>query len=157
MRTSHTSGTVRRLAALGGIPILALVLGAGDLTARPAERGVHSGTPAPARRAGGRRAVERTLPTDMSEPATRCGTGGGSADATNDPVAPPPPSAPPPAGSREITAAGRAAPEVRGRTGDRRGNTRAGKPAGDGRILPRSKSGDPRRGGVGALIGITFA
>jgi hypothetical protein len=93
----------------------------------------------------------------VADDPVRCGTGGGNADATRESLASPPPAGPATTGSREMTAAGRPAPEARARSGDRRGGARVGKPAGDGRMPPRSKSGEPRRGGVGALIGITFA
>lgn len=57
----------------------------------------------------------------------------------------------------ETSTAGRPERHLRGKVSDRRGNMRVTKPAGDGRIPPRSLSGEQRRGGVGMLIGITFA
>ena len=46
---------------------------------------------------------------------------------------------------------------VRGRSDARRGGVRVDKRPGDVRIAPRPSSGEQRRGGVGTLIGITFA
>lgn len=46
---------------------------------------------------------------------------------------------------------------ARGHHDVRRGGVRVEKRSGDVRIAPRPTSGGGRRGGVGALIGITFA
>ena len=51
----------------------------------------------------------------------------------------------------------RTQPDVRGHAGVRRLGVRARKRSGDSRTPPRSTPAEQRRGGVGTLIGITFA
>ena len=46
---------------------------------------------------------------------------------------------------------------VRGKSDVRRGGVRVEKRSGNGKLAPRSTPGEQRRGGVGTLIGITFA
>lgn len=144
----------------GGIPLLALALGAGNSEARSVERDIGSGAgqktsaqkattpenrkavPAESRSAGARN-HDPCCAEDPPVPRARVG-----GTTTESRVAP---ATAPPQSSVRGTAPGAspATPEVRP-TGIRSVKR-------DGRAVPPWKQGEQRRGGVGGLIGITFA
>lgn len=147
-----------RIGIAGGIPLLALALGTGDGDARSIERDIGSG-------AGQKSTPPRTAAheTRAAEPDQ-----GRPAGARNhDPCCedePPVPRARAGAatnGASEAPAAVPPAPAVRDATPGAPevlpSGTRPVKRALNGRVPPRARPGDQRRGGVGALFGITFA
>lgn len=153
MPTSNPSRHVWHIGAVGGIPLLALALGAGDLDARSLER--TSGTRA-ARDCGGQAATGMetcagTTAAQNTAPgvATSCGQASPSAPSQDPGLSV--------AGPRPAPAAGRTPAQTRGKASAKPGGNRLMRRSGDGRVAPPTQSDEPRRGGVGTLIGITFA
>jgi hypothetical protein len=146
----------------GGIPLLALTLGTGDAGARSIEREIGSGaalkaatqkSATPEKRKGapvedrsvGTRNHDPCCADDPPVPRARAGDATTGSRAT-------PATVPPQPSVRSASPAGSpTAPDARP-TG-----TRPVKRASEIKSAPRSKPGEQRRGGVGALIGITFA
>jgi hypothetical protein len=142
MPNSYPSNA-RQLATWGGIPLLALVLTTGTPAAKAADR-----TPSPAPTHSTR---------DLGHPAatgleTCPGSGAAAkpAGAQAHDGAPAPPSSGTPAASHS-----QASP--RDKAAEHGGGSRLLRRSGDGRVAPRAPIEEPRRGGVGTLIGITFA
>jgi len=144
---------------MSGIPLLALALGTGDAPARSLDRSIGAGasrkTAAPATAAS---SPSRTQAAETWRAGTRnhdpC-----CADDARTPIAPAgtPAAVSPAAGPREAAVSSPSDPHLRGKSEVRRGGTRVEKRSSDPRLAPRSAPGEQRRGGVGALIGITFA
>lgn len=151
-----------QLGVAGGIPLLALALGAGEADARSLEREIGSGaghrnapqkTAAPEHRKGtpadarpiGARNHDPCCADEPPVPRARAG------DATRESRGTPATAPSQPAVRGTPHSASPAAPELRP-TG-----IRSVKRAGDGKVAPPVKQREQRRGGVGALIGITFA
>jgi hypothetical protein len=144
MPTSNAMQFKQHLTALSVIPVLALTLGAGELHARSIER---PGT-ACARDCGGPAAtgLEPATTTQSAKPAS------------SDQAAPATPAEDPAltAGSRTAPAATRAPAPPRGKASTKPTGNRPMRRSGD-RVVPPAPIEEPRRGGVGTLIGITFA
>ena len=150
------------IGVVGGIPLLALALGTGEADARSLERDIGSGAtqksaapksaapqtrkavPVEARTVGARN-HDPCCADEPPVPRARVGT-----TTTDSRVAP---AAVPPQPSARSASPGTSpgAPDVRP------AGARSVKRAGDAKQVPRSKPGEQRRGGPGALIGITFA
>lgn len=143
MSTSKPPRPSWHLGIVGGIPLLALALSTGDATERNAPA-VATRKPAAPATAG---------PVDASRARAR------SHDpcCSDEPPVPRARVAEPATGTRVMRATDPTASPSRTVSDDRRGGARLAKRPKDGRIPPRSKTGEQRRGGVGALIGITFA
>jgi len=129
---------------------LALVLGAGELHARSAER---TASPAPTH-------STRDLGHPASTGLETCPSGSGGstspANATSTPAPAP--------GGEDLSATGRSTPaapqtqtNTHGKATERAGAKRWFRRSSDGRVVPPAPLEEPRRGGVGTLIGITFA
>jgi hypothetical protein len=149
---------------MSGIPLLALALGTGDAPARSLDRSVGAGasrkTAAPAT------AGSSTGRTQAAE-TWRAGTRNHDPCCADDARTPIAPAGSPATGSREAVSPATGPREAavsspsdshpRGKSDVRRGGTRVEKRSSDPRLAPRSTPGEQRRGGVGALIGLTFA
>ena len=150
MSTSYPQRAWRYLRVMSGIPLLALALGAGGSQAKSIERDI--GTGAAKKSSPRAAAAQDNRPT---APAETPGVGARNHDpcCSDDP---PVPRARSEASKPVAPATGRAASPARmGPEGN--GATRPEKQARDSRIVPRPPAGEQRRGGVGALIGLTFA
>jgi len=153
---------------MGGIPLLALALGTGDAPARSLDRSIGVGasrktaaptttgsttgrTPAAETWRPGTRNHEPRCEDDAGTPGARAGSpatgspGGGSREAAS-----------PASGMREAAVSPTDA-HAPAKSEVRRGGTRVEKRSSDPRLAPRPTRGEQRRGGVGALIGLTFA
>jgi len=143
MPNSYPSN-VRQLAALGGILLLALVLTTGTSAAQAADR-----TPSPAPSHSTR---------DLGHPAATgletCPGSGAAAKPAAGTQAHDGAVAPPGSGT---PAASHSQASPRDKAVERGGGSRLLRRSGDGRVAPRAPIEEPRRGGVGTLIGITFA
>jgi len=152
-----TSNPLRRswhIGIMSGIPLLALALGTGDADSRSLERNIGAGASRkPA--APATTAPETRRPRAVESP--RVGTRNHDPCCSDEPPVPRARAAEPITGSRGAPAA--APPPARTPAGsdDRRGSVRAEKRPRETRNAPRAPAGEQRRGGVGALIGITFA
>jgi hypothetical protein len=131
----------RQLVTRGGIPLLVLVLTASVPSARAADR-TPSPSPAPAHstRDLGHPAATGLEPCPGSGTATKP-----AAPAATTPGAPG-------AQPHDVAPA-----NPRDKSAERGGGSRLLRRSGDGRVMPRAPIEEPRRGGVGMLIGITFA
>lgn len=147
MSISYPSPSLRYLGALSGAAILGLALGLAGSGARGAER-APSPAPSHSTRDLGKPAATglETCP-GSSAPSSNAGardaaTGSGPGLT---------------AGSRGTPAAGRAHPNVTGKASERPAGNRVPRRSGDGRAVPPAPLEEPRRGGVGTLIGISLA
>ena len=145
MSTSYPRPMKRRLATLCGIPLLAFVLCANVPAARAADR-----TPSPAP-AHSTRDLGHPAATGLEAPSNCGSTTKPAAPATAHDVAP----ATPVNGSTPGAAHSQTNP--RDKASQQGGGSRLFRRSGDGRVVPRAPLEEPRRGGVGTLIGITFA
>jgi hypothetical protein len=152
-----TSNPLRRwwhIGIMSGVPLLALAFGAGDADSRSLERNIGAGAsrkPAAPATAG----METRRPGAVEAP--RAGARNHDPCCSDEPPVPRAREAEPGTGPRGTPAAGPAPAHTPAGSVDRRGSVRAEKRPRDNRIVPRSPAGEQRRGGVGALIGITFA
>ena len=142
----------------GSIPLLALALGASDGDARSIEREIGSGA---AQKSSAQKAAapesRKAAPAESPSVGTR----------NHDPCCADEP--PVPRASVGVPAERRVAPTAAPSQPSVRGTSPSATPAPetrptgirsvkrDGKAAPPSKQGEQRRGGVGALIGITFA
>ena len=145
---------------MSGIPLLAIALGTGDAPARSLDRSVGAGAsrkaaaaPATAGSSTGRTQAAETWRAGARNHDPCC------ADDARTPIAPAgtPAAVSPAAGPREAAVSSPSDSHPRGKSEVRRGGTRIEKRTSDPRLTPRSTPGEQRRGGVGALIGLTFA
>lgn len=141
MPNSYPSN-MRLLVTLGGVPLLALVLSTAAPVAQAADR-----TPSPAPSHSTR---------DLGHPAATgletCPNGGTSARPATGTQAHDAAPASPSTGTPAVTHT-----QSRDKTAERGGGTRLPRRSGDGRVMPPAPVEEPRRGGVGTLIGISFA
>ena len=139
---------------MSGIPLLALALGTGDAAARSLERNIGAGA---SRKPAAPTAAGSTTGRAGAVEGWRAGTRNHDPCCADDGRTPGSAVGTPAAGSREMTPSVPQDSHARGRSVVRRGGVRVEKRSGDTRVAPRSTPGEQRRGGVGALIGITFA
>ena len=145
MSNSYPRPTKRQLATLSGIPLLVLMLGVPAALAAD-----HAPSPAPAHST-----------RDLGHPAATglepCPSGGAPSakPATQGSQAHDAAPATPSTGSAPAAAHSQANP--RDKATQQGGGSRQFRRSGDGRVAPRAPLEEPRRGGVGTLIGITFA
>ena len=149
-----TSNPLRRwwhIGIVSGVPLLALALGTGDAESRSLERNIGAG-------ASRKPATPATIMPETRKPGAvedpRVGTRNHDPCCSDEPPVPRARTAEPNTGPRGTPAA---SPPPAAGSEDRRGSVRAEKRPRDNRIVPRAPAGEQRRGGVGALIGITFA
>lgn len=145
MSTSYPRPSKRRLATLSGIPLLALMLCASAPAARAADR---SPSPAPAHST---RDLGHPAATGLEAPSGCASTTKPAAPATAHDAAPATP------GTGSTPAAVHSQSNPRDKASQQGGGSRLFRRSGDGRVVPRAPIEEPRRGGVGTLIGITFA
>jgi|SRR5262245_17678960 len=147
MSSSNLSRSMRRIGVLSGGSLLLLAVAAGNPYAR--ER---SASAAPSHST---RDIGHPASTGL-EPCTS-----GCSGTTSTPSAAPAPAGTPTGDG--LSAGSRTAPSVtppqntRGKATERNGGKRLFRRSGDGRVVPPAPLEEPRRGGVGTLIGITFA
>jgi hypothetical protein len=155
------SSPIRRwwhVGVAGGIPLLALALGTGEADARSIEREIGSGA---AQKAAAQKSVapenrkgvpveDRSIGTRNHDPCCaddppvpRARVGSAAPESRTTPATVPP--------QPSVRSGPPTAPDARP-TG-----VRSVKRASEIKTVPRPKPGEQRRGGVGALIGITFA
>ena len=152
-----TSSPLRRwwhIGIMSGIPLLALALGTGDASSRSLERNIGAG-------ASKKPAAPATAGPETRKPAavepTRLGTRNHDPCCSDEPPVPRAHTAEPVTRSRGTPAAGPPPAQTPAGSDEHRGAVRAEKRPRDTRNAPRAPAGEQRRGGVGALIGITFA
>ena len=149
MPSSYPRRSIRQSRILAGIPLVVLALGVGEIQARSAER---AASPAPSHST---RDLGHPASTGL-EPCTS-----GSTTATTPAAGGQAPAAP--ASDEDLTATGSRSPasaqpqaNTRGKGAVRDGGKRWFR-RNDVRVVPPVPLEEPRRGGVGTLIGITFA
>lgn len=142
---------------LSGIPLLALALGTGDATARSLER--NTGVGASRKPAAPAAAAATGSTTSRAREAETWGAGTRNHDpcCADDAQAPGARAGSPAPVPREAAVTSDPDSHPRVRPDVRRGVIRVEKRSSDPRLAPRSTPGEQRRGGVGALIGLTFA
>lgn len=152
-----TSNPLRRswhIGIMSGIPLLALALGTGDADSRSLERSTGAG-------ASRKPAAPATAGPEKRRPGApetrRVGTRNHDPCCSDEPPVPRARAAEPITGSRGTPAVGPPPAHTPAALDDRRGSVRAEKRPRETRTAPRPPAGEQRRGGVGALIGITFA
>ena len=150
MSSSYPSRSSRRIRILAGTPLFVLAMSAGALDARAAER---AASPAPSHST---RDIGRPASTGLEPCQSGC-SGTTSAPST----AGTPTSAPSGDGlsttsARTTPSAGTPQVNTRGKATERDAAKRWFRRS-DGRVVPPAPLEEPRRGGVGTLIGITFA
>ena len=154
MSSSYPSRSSRRIGILAGIPLLVVATSAMALHARAAER---AASPAPSHST---RDIGRPASTGLEPCQSGC-SGTTSAPATPGATTSTPTSAPngdglSATGARTAPAAGTPRVNTRGKATERDAAKRWFRRS-DGRVVPPAPLEEPRRGGVGTLIGITFA
>ncbi len=150
------------LGVAGGIPLLALALGTGEAGARSLEREIGSGA-AQKGTAARSAATENRKAAPVNAPPV--GTRNHDPCCADEPPVPRARVGAPSSQSRIAPAPGSAQPSLRGASPSASPGTpeirptgaRSLKRGGEGKPVPRHKPGEQRRGGVGSLIGITFA
>lgn len=153
MSTSYPQRAWRHVRVMSGIPLLAFALGTGDAGAKSIERDIGTGASkkTPARTAA-------APDTRQTPPVVAPGAGSRNHDpcCSDDPPVPRARTEAAKPDARVTPAAGRAPSPGQLVPSGVNGATRAEKQARDSRIVPRPPAGEQRRGGVGALIGLTF-
>jgi hypothetical protein len=152
MSSSYPSRSSRGIGILAAIPLLALAVSASALVARAAER---AASPAPSHST---RDIGRPASTGLEPCQSGCS---GPASVSSAPATAGTPASAPSGDGLSATGARTApsaAPQVntRGKASERDAAKRWFRRS-DGRVVPPAPLEEPRRGGVGTLIGITFA
>lgn len=156
MFSSYPSRSTRHSEILAGISLLVLAMSASAFDARAAER---AASPAPSHST---RDIGRPASTGLEPCQSGCsGTTTNSAPSTTGAATSAPANAP---GGDGLSATGaRSTPSAATPQGNTRGKAAERDAAkrwfrrSDGRVVPPAPLEEPRRGGVGTLIGITFA
>jgi hypothetical protein len=150
---SYPQRAWRHLRVLSGIPLLALALGTGDAEGKSIERDIGTG-------AAKKTTARATAVPDprQTPPVDAHGAGARNHDpcCSDDPPVPRARTEAAKPDTRITPASGRASSPIRVGT-EGNGAARPEKQARDSRIVPRRPAGEQRRGGAGALIGLTFA
>src|SRR5262245_13875137 len=146
MLSSYPSRSSRRIGVLAGIPLL--VLAATALDARAAER---AASPAPSHST---RDIGRPASTGLEPCQSGCSGTTSAPSTAGTPVSAP--SGDAFTGSRTTPSTAPAQVNTRGKATERDAAKRWFRRT-DGRVVPPAPLEEPRRGGVGTLIGITFA
>ena len=154
MSMSNLLRPLWHVGVMSGIPLLAFALGTGDAAGRSLERNVGSGA---SRKSAAPAATGSTTARAKAAETWRAGARNHDPCCADDGPPPGTRAGTPAAGSREPTLSAPSDSPSGAKSDVRRGGVRVEKQPGKTRIAPRSTPGEQRRGGVGALIGITFA
>ena len=148
MFSSYPSRSSRRIGVLAGIPLLVLAITASALYARAAER---AASPAPSHST---RDIGRPASTGLEPCQSGCSGTTSTPSTAGAPASAP--SGDALTGSRAAPSTAPAQVNTRGKATERDAAKRWFRRS-DGRVVPPAPLEEPRRGGVGTLIGITFA
>jgi hypothetical protein len=150
MSSSYPSRSSRRAGILAGIPLFVLAMSAGAFHARAAERAASAGP------SHSTRDIGRPASTGLEPCQSGCSGTTPAPSTAGAPASAPSGDGLSATGAHSSPAAGTPQVNTRGKATERDAAKRWFRRS-DGRVVPPAPLEEPRRGGVGTLIGITFA